>query len=143
MKPRLLVAIGAFLSMAAEASPSPDSGSLPEPDPPPCDAPEWTAVRHAVDTWCDGRSPVERRYYDWSLKRTRRRACADLRAGLGKCTADLWDADKWQSDGKPGSLVVIAELPTAEATYWEVHMVPRGNGYRVTSVDFMEDCTGP
>ena len=135
MTPRLFVAMGAFLSLAAEAGPSPEADALPEPDPPPCDAPEWTVVRHAVDVWCSGRAPVERRYYDWSLARTRRRACADLRAGLAKCTVDL-------RDGEPG-LVVTVELPTAELTYWEAHLVPRDNGYRVASVDFMEDCTGP
>jgi hypothetical protein len=140
MDRRFLVAVGAFLCLAAEASPSTDSADLPEPDPPACDSLEWAAARQAVEAWCAGRSPVARRYYDWSLKRTRRRACADLRSDLASCTAELREDP---SDGNPGALVVSADLPTAELTFWEAHLVRRENGYRVVSVDFMEDCTGP
>jgi hypothetical protein len=97
------------------------------------------AARRAVEAWCDGRTSVERRYYDWSRARTRRQACADLLAGLRSCAARTQEVTL---DGEPGP-VVIADHTAADATYWQARLVTRGRGLRVTSVDFVEDCTGP
>ena len=39
--------------------------------------------------WYEGSSAVERRYYDWSLARTRQHACADVRDALDICDAQV------------------------------------------------------
>src|SRR4029077_14189170 len=109
-----------------------------EEEGPACGSSAWAAASRAVDAWCDGRAPVARRYYDCSQAQRRRLACSDLRDAVAKCQATLWDAKKWESDAAPG-LVVLASYPDAELTFWEVHLAPRGRGYRVRSVDFMED----
>jgi hypothetical protein len=103
-----------------------------------CRSPESVAVRRAIDRWCRGSAPVRRRYYEWSLARTRRQACADLRRT--PCVT-VGDED---TDGDRGPVVVVDDsAPEAVATYWEVHLVRRGREFRVADLDFVEDCTGP
>jgi len=103
-----------------------------------CQSRESLAARRAIDRWCRGSAPVQRRYYEWSLARTRRQACADLRNDSCLTVAGT------DTDGDRGPVVIVDDRAReAAATYWEVHLKRRGDEFRVTDVDFVEDCTGP
>jgi hypothetical protein len=126
-------------SVAADATPPPAPGIARGAAPPSCRSPISDSAHLAIDRWCDGHASVARRYYDWSLARTRRRACADLRSSFASCKAEVRTTDL---DGAPGP-VVIADATAGEVTYWQARLARRGRGFRVASVDFYEDCTGP
>ena len=139
----VMVLVAAALSASAVADvsvPSPAAQSAADDANADCHAPESVAARRAIDTWCRGSVPVKRRWYDWSLARTRRQACADFHAAFASC-AIVGRADL---DGEPGPVVVVENRsPQAEATYWQAHLTRRGRDVRVEDVDFVEDCTGP
>jgi hypothetical protein len=138
MIPRAAVSLVAVVTFSAPAA-----LAFADDEGPACGSPPWVQALLAVDAWCKARTPVERGYYDWSLARTKKRACGDLKVALFTCKAELWKAEAYQYDGKPGDLVVRADYPDGVLTYWEARLAGSGRAFQVTTVDFMEDCTGP
>ena len=146
MPPRRRLAVLVLLAACmAPATPAAADSSVPgdtsaAPALGSCRSPEWRAARRAVMAWCDGEAPVARRYDDWSLARTRRRACADLRAAFAQeCEVRIEDGGFHGEDG----LMVVVDYPDGAATYWYAMLERHGRAFRVTRMNFEEDCTGP